>query len=116
MCGPWPHDVCRWHIAVPAEHWINVRQSGKRLAQKHSLGEGGGTIAMPLAAMVGELSILFVPYSNKAREAMLEDNNIANEDEIDDSFQIEDADDFGDEIDLGELFGDFADESDDDNM
>ena len=57
-----------------------------------------------------------VPYSNKAREAMLEDNNIANEDEIDDGFQIEDADDFGDEIDLGELFGDFADESDDDNM
>ena len=57
-----------------------------------------------------------VPYSNKAKEAMLEENNIASDDEIDDGFQIEEADDLGDEIDLGELFGDFADENDDDNM
>ena len=57
-----------------------------------------------------------VPYSNKAREALLEDNDIANEDEIEDGFQIEEADDFGEEIDLGELFGDFANENDDENM
>ena len=54
-----------------------------------------------------------VPYSNKAAEAMLEERNIANEDEVDDGFQIEDAEDEFDDADLGDIFGDLDDE---DNM
>jgi DNA-directed RNA polymerase subunit beta len=52
------------------------------------------------------------PYSNKAAEALLEENNIANDEELDENFLIEDVDD-ADDFGLGDLFGDeFADEND----
>ncbi|MBE6668186.1 MAG: DNA-directed RNA polymerase subunit beta [Ruminococcaceae bacterium] len=54
------------------------------------------------------------PYSNKAAEALLEESNIANEEELDENFLIEEADDGLDDLGLGDLFGDeFADENDD---
>ena len=45
---------------------------------------------------------------------MLEENNIANDEELDESFLIEDAEDALSDLGLGDLFGnDFAEDNDD---
>ena len=56
------------------------------------------------------------PYSNKAAEALLEENNIANDEELDESFLIEDAEDALSDLGLGDLFGDDFAEDNDDNI
>ena len=56
------------------------------------------------------------PYSNKAAEALLEENNVANDEELDEGFLIEETEDALDDLGLGDLFGDAFAEDNDDNI